>query len=100
MTSHEVKPLDIDAGETSRNRRKSYERATSVDDKTKVDIAREQKAKELEEVKRAYYQRLETEEQEQKEERIRQRENQQLKYANQLGMYFSFKVKIKVISLF
>lgn len=85
MSSHEVKPLEIDAGETSRNRRCSYERATSVDDKSKVDIARKEKAKELEEMKRAYQQRLLAEENEQMQERLRQRENQDLKYSHQLG---------------
>uniref|UniRef100_A0A069DLU5 Putative cnidarian restricted protein n=1 Tax=Clytia hemisphaerica TaxID=252671 RepID=A0A069DLU5_9CNID len=86
MSSHEAKPLpDINSNEETRTRRRSYERTASTDDKTKVELAREAKARELEEIRRAYQERLILEEQEQEKERMERRQNQELKCSRELG---------------
>ena len=89
MASHETKPLPNvnDTVDSSKN----YERSASLqDDKTKVDIAREEKAKELEEIRRAYQERLLMEEQEQDQQRQQRIQNQKLKCTHQLGMLCHF----------
>lgn len=72
---------------------KQYERDVGAiapdEEKSKVDIAREQKQKELEEMKKLYQQRLEDDEKSQQEERIRQRENAELKRRKELGENFN-----------
>ena len=93
ITSHETKPLpnvnNNDSTDGGQQRRMSYEKSaqSSEDDKTKVDKVREEKARELEEIKRAYQERLILEEQEEKEQRQQRIQNQQLKSSQELGMY-------------
>lgn len=99
ITSHETKPLpNINNNDSTdgQQRRMSYEQSTqnSEDERTKVERVREEKARELEEIRRAYQERLIMEEQEEKSQRQQRIQNQELKSSKELGMHpftvFSF----------
>lgn len=56
-------------------------------EKSKVEIAREEKQRELAEIKKQYQQRLEEDERAQAQERMKQRENEEIKYRRRSRKY-------------
>ena len=91
MTSHEIKPLvNVNADESSGVCNPNFERGTSTEEKTKVDLAREEKEKELEAVRRSYQERLAQEEEEEKRQRKERIQNQTYKSCGELGKFQSF----------
>lgn len=70
---------------------KQYERdvaaTPSEEGKSKVNIAREEKQRELTEMKKLYQQRLEEEELVQQEEKVQQRHNSEMKCRKHLGEF-------------
>ena len=94
MAVHESKPLpNVNASDPSRHDEctptatitMSRDDVDSINNKTKVDLVREEKARELEEIRRAYHERLQMEEQEENERRKERLRNQELKSSKQLG---------------
>lgn len=91
ITVHEAKPLANVNIDSSNNNDVTMEKTSAVmSEKTKVDIAREEKQKELAEMRKQYQKRLEEEERAQAEERIKQRHNEEMRYRRRSSKYCWF----------